>query len=221
LLTEDHSSFNYSWGTTYDPNYVPDYGYDNVYNAFQYLSESSIKGWPYVGTYATYGGGGYGYKMVGSLDVVQGNLTLLKQMDWIDRRTRSVIIDFTVYNPNVGLFAVSQIVFEVLPTGNMIRSHRFEVLSLLTDLTDNPVFIGSGVVYMIFVLYLIYVELIKIWKKRLAYFRSLGCINNWLLIISSWVAFAIFMARLQEGQQIKTYFRESNGFGFLNLQRAA
>jgi hypothetical protein len=159
--------------------------------------------------------------MIGSMDVVQGNLTSLQQLDWIDRRTRSVFLEFTVFNPNIGLFSVSQILFELLPTGNMIRSHRFEVISLLTDLSDNALNIAAGIILMFLVLFLMLVELKKMYRKKREYLRSFEWINNWLLIVFAWTAFGVYLFRIYESYRIKVFFRESNGFGFINLQHAS
>ena len=41
----------------------------------------------------------------------------MKENLWVGKATRAVFVDFTVYNPNVNLFCVIQIVFEFPATG--------------------------------------------------------------------------------------------------------
>ena len=50
---------------------------------------------------------------------------------WIDRGTRAVFIDFTVYNPNINLFCVVKLVAEMPATGGVITSSSFRTVNLL------------------------------------------------------------------------------------------
>ena len=40
-----------------------------------------------------------------------------KDNDWLDLNTRAIFLEFTVYNPNVNLFASSVLLIEFLSTG--------------------------------------------------------------------------------------------------------
>ena len=53
-----------------------------------------------------YGGGGYELKMKGHIAKLKAKLELLQTNGWIDNRTRALITEFTVYNPQV-LFVVT------------------------------------------------------------------------------------------------------------------
>lgn len=58
------------------------------------------------GQISTYGGGGYVKNLEltknGSADAIQ----FLNDNAWLDRGTRAVFLDFTVYNANINLFCV-------------------------------------------------------------------------------------------------------------------
>ena len=41
----------------------------------------------------------------------------LQAQKWVDVKTRAVFVDFSMYSPNVDLFAATRIVFEFFPTG--------------------------------------------------------------------------------------------------------
>ena len=46
----------------------------------------------------------------------------LREYLWIDRSTRIVMVDFTVYNANINLFCVVKLAFEFQPTGGLLLS---------------------------------------------------------------------------------------------------
>jgi len=74
--------------------------------AWNYQTEEELDGSSHWGFMATYGGGGYvqnlGLKKSESLAVIDE----LMQNLWLDRGTRAVFVDFTVYNANINLFCV-------------------------------------------------------------------------------------------------------------------
>lgn len=61
---------------------------------------------PYPGIFATYGSGGYYLDLGEKKEFTGAKIQDLKKNLWIDRGSRAVIIDFTVYNTNVNLFVV-------------------------------------------------------------------------------------------------------------------
>jgi hypothetical protein len=91
-----------------------------VYSAFQYRSNIDLNGYAIAGMYSTYSGGGYVYEMRGTKSFLKGNLTLLQNNNWIDRKTRAVVVEFAVFNPNINLTVVAEILFEFLPSGGII-----------------------------------------------------------------------------------------------------
>lgn len=77
-----------------------------IYFSWTYHSEEELGGSSVTGKLHSYSGAGY-YQNLGSnsshsLDI----LAELKQNLWIDRGTRVVFIDFSVYNANINLFCI-------------------------------------------------------------------------------------------------------------------
>ncbi len=62
-----------------------------------------------------------------------GNISMLKELSWIDMQTRAVIIQMSLYNPNVNLFIFVTIVAEFSPSGGVSPSARVEPLALLEN----------------------------------------------------------------------------------------
>lgn len=58
-------------------------------------------------------------------------LSELKKWLWIDRGTRVVMIDFTVYNANINLFCIIQLMAEFPATGGVMTSSQFKTVKLL------------------------------------------------------------------------------------------
>ena len=132
--SQDLNSYGFGW-SQFNSSYSPPNGYQSIYNAFQYKDASTLQGSPIQGKFATYEGSGYLFELRGKLDYIQGNLTLLKEMQWIDRQTRAVFIEFSSFNPNINLIMVSTILVEFLPYGDIafvMTSCYFVVKSLLT-----------------------------------------------------------------------------------------
>ena len=49
----------------------------------------------------TYGGGGYVLRLTGYIGDLKDKLTKLKYENWVDNRTRALIVEFSVYNAQV------------------------------------------------------------------------------------------------------------------------
>ena len=73
---------------------------------------------------ATYGGGGYVADLGISEYHARKQIEALVENMWIDRYTRSIFLEFTVYNPNMNLFAYVNYLFEFPSTGGVIPFER-------------------------------------------------------------------------------------------------
>ena len=59
----------------------------------------------------------------------RGRLFKLHQLKWIDNRTRAIIIQLNLYNPNVELFTSINFLIEFLSTGGINSQVRFEPMN--------------------------------------------------------------------------------------------
>ena len=112
------------------------------YEAFQYKNSTVLSGIKFFATFDNYNAGGFAFNMKGSLGDIQSNLLLLRDQNWIDRNRRALFYEFSVYNPNVNLFAYCNILFEVLSSGNYIISTRFEPFTLYSLNSSYLLFIN-------------------------------------------------------------------------------
>jgi polycystin 1L2 len=124
LFNEEKDSFEPGW-----INQTLQIYNSSIYRAFRYQTGDQLGTYAYVGDHATYGSGGYVYEYRGRLSDLQSNLSALHQLNWIDSQTRAVIIQLSLYNPNVELFTSVNFLMEFLSTDGLIPEYRFEPLS--------------------------------------------------------------------------------------------
>lgn len=210
LFNEEKGNYGYSW-SNFNETFKPANGMERVYRSFQYRHSSDLP------IYSSYSEGGYTYEMRGKLSFIRGNMSLLQQMNWIDRQTRSVFIEFTSYNPNLNLFCISSILFEILASGNVIKTPRFNVLKLLTTKND-AIEIGTGIAYLVIIVYFMFREIFKMFKLKKKYFLQFWVYLQWTLIAFSWAALAMYIYKVLVGEKVKKFFKETNGYGYIRLQ---
>ena len=74
--------------------------------AWVYQDESDLGSSPFEGKVATYGGGGFAQDLGLWYQDSKSKVDDLFESLWIDRGTRAVIMDFTLYNGNINLFCI-------------------------------------------------------------------------------------------------------------------
>ena len=131
VFDEERAHFAPAWQTndTSVSQYSP-----TIYKSFAYVDGDQLDSYVYAGDHQTYRGGGYVYELRGRLSDLRTNLSQLRQLQWIDDRTRAVIIQFPLYNPNVQLFTSATLVVEFLSNGGLYPQSRFEPLSFQSRL---------------------------------------------------------------------------------------
>jgi len=81
-----------------------------------------------MGWLGWYGGGGFMESMDGnythSLELLQNLMT----NSWIGPSTRALWFEFTIYNLNLGLYAVCRITFEISPVGGWLKTFDIDIL---------------------------------------------------------------------------------------------
>lgn len=167
MLNEEIQLYNYEW-SKYNPKYSEIDLRLNAYEAFQYTKSDELKSYPYIGKYNTYPGGGYVFKLNTKLEILKNNLLLLQRMRWIDRQTKAVFIEFSIYNPNLNLFAYCTVVFEFLPVGSVIQSSMISTMYLYNLSQGSSVLITVfNIFYILFILWKTFAQFFQL--KKLAY----------------------------------------------------
>ncbi|CAM2704890.1 unnamed protein product [Rotaria socialis] len=222
-FTEDKLSFDPGWTTIFNASstYMGSYP-ASIRKAFMYNKSESLDTYPYTGEQGVYGGGGYVYEFRGTMNELLGNLSLLRELSWIDMRTRAVIIQISLYNPNMNLFIFVTILAEFSELGGVYPSARIEPLSLLNYFDGLGLFkFICAAIYMVFIIYYMQREIRSIISRRAHYFHDFWSYPEIGIIACSWAGLGIYIWRTRECARITTLFKETNGYAYVNLQLAS
>lgn len=85
------------------------------------------------GLIARYSGGGYVQDLDGNRENAVKQLEILKTDLWLNRGTRAVFLDFTVYNANINLFCQIKLIVEFPASGGAVTSKRFQSVKLIHE----------------------------------------------------------------------------------------
>ncbi|XP_073985948.1 polycystin-2-like isoform X2 [Rhodnius prolixus] len=150
----------------------------------------------YFGKMAMYSPHGYYTQIPSHYDAAKVLLADLEKRRWIDRATRAVFIDFTVYSPDVDLFSAVKLVMELPPSGGVFPSSRCYSMKLISpedwmDLFKKPtvlkfLYLIVGVLFAAFILYF---TLIVLWD--VCYFGCSYLLTFWGFLDVS-ILFLIF-----------------------------
>ncbi|UJR06650.1 hypothetical protein I4U23_010936 [Adineta vaga] len=207
-------------------SYAPEWKNEtsNIYNsfirqAFVYQSADILDTYMYVGDHGSYSGGGYVYEFRGRLSDLRSNLSQLHQLSWIDNQTRAVIIQLTLYNPNVQLFTAVTFLAEFLSSSGLFTSARFEPISFSVFTSIYQV--TCTIIYMILIMYFMWIEIRLLYELKWKYFQRFWSYIEVGIIVCSWTSVGIYIWRYKECQRILKLFKETNGFVYINLQLAS
>ncbi|XP_021264638.1 polycystic kidney disease protein 1-like 2 [Numida meleagris] len=201
--TEDTSDYGEHWNTSvFDTS-------SDLSSAWQYQSQSKLRGQPVWGKLATYGGGGYVIHLGTDPQNASRILQYLFNNVWLDTFTRAVFVEFTVYNANVNLFCIVSLIFETNALGAFFTSAELQSIRLYPYTNSLHIFVvAAEVIYFLFIVYYMIVQgkLMKALKWR--YFHSKWNLLEMAIILISWSALSVFVKRTILGSRDISYYQE-------------
>ncbi|CAF1602837.1 unnamed protein product, partial [Adineta ricciae] len=162
---------------------------------------------------------GYVYEFHGRLSDLQNNLSKLHEFEWIDNRTRVIIIQMSLYNPNSQLFTSVTLHTEFLSTGTIVPQARFEPFNFNLAFASASQLV-SVILYVIFIVYFTFNETKSLTREKFTYFRQFWCYVEVSIIVCSWTSVGIYVWRYKEAKRIGQLFAETNGYVYINFQFA-
>ncbi len=166
----------------YGPNETRDeyYYYKYLsYAAWQYVPASEMRGVPTLGKLTYYGGGGFVATLDNNEKITFDIIEELKNNTWIDRHTRAIFLEFTIYNPNVNLFSFVSLLIETSTTGGVIKFPTIQVMKAYSmDWTGILFGVSLFFLFLYFIGYIV-ITIQTIWKERMGYLKKA---NNYLSI---------------------------------------
>jgi len=168
----------------------------------------------YTGEHGSYSGNGYVYQFRGSLSEMKNDLNQLYQFEWINEKTRAIIIQLTLYNSNTKLFTSVTFLSEFLSSTAIISTARFEPLDFY--LFSSLLQLVLMIIYMGFTLYFMYIEIRLLIKLKQKYFSQFWSLIQLSIIGCSWASVAIYICRFKESIRIRKLFSKKNVY--INFQ---
>jgi len=219
FINQEKNSFGLGWSSLNNSLLFD----SNIYGSFLYTDSNQIDSYPYTAVRNTYMGGGYVFKMKGDSSSISNQTQILEQLEWIDKQTVAVFVEFTLFNPNINLFHSCLIVFEILNTGNFLNSAQFKPIDL-NNLSNSGLLafnILINIIYLIFVCLFMIREIRELMRKKLKYFYDLYNYIDLIIIGFSWAAFAFYLYMLYATKEIYSQIRDKSTLftdKFINLQ---
>ena len=163
---------------------------------WRYHTAEELNHGPIRGSFNTYQGGGYPAVLGYNVDTASRVLNETLGLQWVDRQTRAVILEFTVFNANTNLISIAKYFYEVLATGVAYTTRRIETLELYSTGSGALVFyLICQFLFLIMVLFYLIKMLIRIYRHRLGFFKHVWNMVDFLMIVSSIASVTAYMIR--------------------------
>ncbi|XP_078351512.1 polycystin family receptor for egg jelly-like [Oculina patagonica] len=163
---------------------------------WRYQTAEELSNDPIKAPYTTYEGGGYVAVMGYKEDTAHGVLSETLGHGWVDRQTRAVILEFVVFNVNTNLISIATYFYEVLATGAAYTAKRVDTLELYSTESGALMFyLICQFLFIAMVLFNFIVMLIRLYRQRLGFFKSVWNMVDFLMIISSLTSVVFYMVR--------------------------
>jgi len=194
--------------------------FNNSRYEYRYRTADELDGYPYWAIHGIYGGGGYVMNLRGTVNSMVARMDELESEEWIDKYTRAIFIEFTVYNAQINLFGIVTYVAEFLESAGVFPQYRVEPVNLLSYYTGAMAFqIFCEVVYLIFIV----VFIVKETRTciRLGYRNYFSMFWTWVeiaIIGMSIGATVIYFYRMILSRALVQEFKDTHGNEYMKFQ---
>ncbi|CAH2324014.1 polycystic kidney disease 1-like 3 [Pelobates cultripes] len=158
---------------SYGPGWTPRISNDSVDDWWKYHTGDELGESPLWAQLGTYSGGGYLASLGMNKSFASRVLTELKNKNWLDSLTKAVFVEFNVYNANVNLFCLANLILETNMIGKFWKSVDMQIMRLYQNTSGvwSMQFV-SDIVFMIILLYIIIQQILRLKTQKWAYFYS-------------------------------------------------
>ena len=164
-------------------------------SSWVYTPRGTLDGIAHWGQLGSYGGGGYIVDLPINREISLLLLNELEQNNWVDRSTRAVIVEFTVYNANVNLFAFTTLLAEYATNGDCVRSTSTEVLQIYNVGINGILQYVIQSLYLLLLLYYIITTIVSTVRFRCTYLRDYRAWLDVMLILTSAYTMSMYVMR--------------------------
>ncbi|XP_052068761.1 uncharacterized protein LOC127708011 isoform X2 [Mytilus californianus] len=171
-----------------------------VYNmtsaAWKFVSSVDIWGLPVTGLHSTYGGGGYIAEFIVNYNISRLILNDLYRYAWIDRKTRAIFTEFTLYNVNDNVFVYITFLAEFPETGGVITSTSIKPFRPYQHIGSLGMFIFFGEIILLIVITIFSVhKCLLFWRNGKKMLKELWHALDILIIFLFLVCAVMYIGR--------------------------
>ncbi|XP_063886174.1 polycystin-1-like protein 2 isoform X1 [Scylla paramamosain] len=190
---------------------------------FRYSTAKELESFTSSGRLGSYTGGGYVLHLKGTSSELLRRLNHLQHLGWIDRYTRAVMLEFSVYNANVNLFGIATIMAEFHPGGGIRPYWRFDSSPFIRNSNAYGSFILlNELAFVLATIFFTFREFWKCYKSGFGvYFSSYWNMAEVVILLISYAAIAIYILRYLEVQRVLKIFDTTFGNGYIRMEYAA
>ncbi|CAF1297093.1 unnamed protein product [Rotaria sordida] len=183
-------------------------------NAWHYQTSKQLKGSSTSGLISRYGGGGFVQDLTPNYNDAKAQLDDLNANLWIDRGTRVVFLDFTVYNGNINLFCQIKLTIEFPASGGAVPSKSFSTVKLIRYVSSMDYFVlACEILFTMFTVYYTVEEVLEIRHFKFHYFKAIWNVLDILIILISYICIAFNVYRqIKVGQILDELLKNQNSF---------
>ncbi|CAH1802956.1 unnamed protein product, partial [Owenia fusiformis] len=203
---ESTEHYGIGWNSSISRNYT-----------WRYSTQGDTETYGMWGEWGWYNGGGYVQLLPLSSDEAHHQLNTLEKQNWVDRGTRAVITEYTVYNNNRDLYSSVRLLAEFSLTGEVISSIDIQVVSYQKFILGkiNATLICQMLLIAV-VLYLCGYIIMSIIEEKKLYFTHL---SNWLdlaIVTSATATIVLYIYNMVNSTNLFSRYTSNTG-SFMSL----
>lgn len=116
---------------------------------------------------------------------------------WVDRRTRGVFVEITVYNPQVNLFSVISLLVEAMPTGGVVTFRRIDTIRVYRYVGELAnVALAAELIIALVILFLLYKVIKRLYHQKFAFFKKFWNLVDLLQVLFALVSIALYFVNM-------------------------
>ena len=189
--------------------------------AWKFTSAVDIWGLPVAGYYTMYGGGGYIAKLDVNRDISISILNELYENSWVDRQTRAVILEFTLYCLNTNIFMYNMFMVEFPETGGAFPYHILLPLRVYQHSGATGIYtLACEFLFVIFLLILSVQMIINMVQQKRSFLKKPWQVLDMVIVLIGYVAIGMYGVRFAMTTSTVAKFREDKN-EFVNFYHIA
>ena len=163
---------------------------------WRYSSPEELNNLPLWAQHHIYDGGGYvldlGYDKPTAIRMMEG----VKDKNWIDRRTRVVLLEFQFLNLNTNLMSIVTYHYEVLPFGFGLTYEKIDTIKMLDfQNLSYSFYVACQLLFMLVLLLYVLILLVRLYRQGCEFFKRIW---NWIdvaQVMSAFLAIVFYVIK--------------------------